>query len=219
MVTDVFIRRPVLATVCSILITLAGAISIPTLPIGRYPELAPPTVTVGAFYTGANAQAVESAVTTPLESVINGVEGMVYMTSASTNNGFSQITVTFEVGRDPDLAANAIHVDSARGHLLARDLDPPPVDRLEEVHAAEEGRLPRSRGADQADDLVLGERQVDTAENLELAERLVEALDAECRRGHASLPACWRRRSRATSQSVNRASGIVTATNSVAATR
>ena len=88
MFTDVFIRRPVLATVCSLLITLAGAIAIPTLPIGRYPELAPPTVAVSAFYTGANAQAVESAVTTPLESVINGVEGMIYMTSSSTNNGF-----------------------------------------------------------------------------------------------------------------------------------
>ncbi|HUP39721.1 MAG TPA: multidrug efflux RND transporter permease subunit [Vicinamibacterales bacterium] len=119
MVTDVFIKRPVLATVCSVLITLAGAIAIPTLPIGRYPELAPPTVTVGAFYTGANAQAVESAVTTPLESVINGVEGMVYMTSASTNNGLSQITVTFEVGRDPDLAAVDVQnrVNSALGRM------------------------------------------------------------------------------------------------------
>jgi HAE1 family hydrophobic/amphiphilic exporter-1 len=119
MVTDVFIRRPVLATVCSVLITLAGAIAIPTLPIGRYPELAPPTVTVSAFYTGANAQAVESAVTTPLESVINGVEGMLYMTSSSTNNGFSQITVTFEVGRDPDLAAVDVQnrVNSALGRM------------------------------------------------------------------------------------------------------
>jgi HAE1 family hydrophobic/amphiphilic exporter-1 len=119
MVTDVFIKRPVLATVCSVLITLAGAIAIPTLPIGRYPELAPPTVTVGAFYTGANAQAVESAVTTPLESVINGVEGMLYMTSASTNNGFCQITVTFEVGRDPDLAAVDVQnrVNSALGRM------------------------------------------------------------------------------------------------------
>ena len=117
MFTDVFIRRPVLATVCSILITLAGAISIPTLPIGRYPELAPPTVAVSAFYTGANAQAVESAVTTPLESVINGVEGMLYMTSASTNNGLSTITVTFEVGRSPDLAAVDVQnrVNSALG--------------------------------------------------------------------------------------------------------
>ena len=119
MVTDVFIKRPVLATVCSVLITLAGAIAIPTLPIGRYPELAPPTVGVSAFYTGANAQAVESAVTTPLESVINGVEGMVYMTSSSTNNGLSSITVTFEVGRNPDLAAVDVQnrVNSALGRM------------------------------------------------------------------------------------------------------
>jgi len=119
MVTDVFIRRPILATVCSIIITLAGAIAIPTMPIGRYPELAPPTVSVGAFYTGANAEAVESAVTTPLESVINGVEGMVYMTSASTNSGFSSITVTFEVGRDKDLAAVDVQnrVNQALGRM------------------------------------------------------------------------------------------------------
>ena len=120
MVTDVFIKRPVLATVCSVLITLAGAIAIPTLPIGRYPELAPPTVAVGAFYTGANAQAVESAVTTPLESVINGVEGMVYMTSASAPTAGSRtITVTFEVGRDPDLAAVDVQnrVNSALGRM------------------------------------------------------------------------------------------------------
>jgi HAE1 family hydrophobic/amphiphilic exporter-1 len=119
MFSDVFIKRPVLATVCSILITLAGAIAIPTLPIGRYPELAPPTVNVSAFYTGANAQAVESAVTTPLESVINGVEGMLYMTSSSTNNGFCSINVVFEVGRDPDLAAVDVQnrVNSALGRM------------------------------------------------------------------------------------------------------
>ena len=119
MLTDVFIRRPVLATVCSILITLAGAIAIPTLPIGRYPELAPPTVAVSAFYTGANAQAVESAVTTPLEIAINGVEGMTYMTSASTNNGLCSVTVTFASGRDPDLAAVDVQnrVNSALGRL------------------------------------------------------------------------------------------------------
>src|SRR5688500_14145963 len=119
MVTDVFIKRPVLATVCSVLITLAGAIAIPTLPIGRYPELAPPTVTVSAFYTGANAQAVESAVTTPLESVINGVEGMVYMTAASTTNGSAQITVTVEGGRHPAPAAldAQTRVNSALGRM------------------------------------------------------------------------------------------------------
>jgi hydrophobic/amphiphilic exporter-1 (mainly G- bacteria), HAE1 family len=119
MFTDVFIRRPILATVCSLLITLAGVIAIPNMPIGRYPELAPPSVSVGAFYTGANAEAVESAVTTPLESVINGAEGMTYMTSSSTNSGISSITVTFDVGRNADLAAVDVQnrVNSALGRL------------------------------------------------------------------------------------------------------
>jgi HAE1 family hydrophobic/amphiphilic exporter-1 len=119
--SDVFIRRPILASVCSLVIILAGAISIPTMPIGRYPELAPPTVSVSAFYTGANAQAVESAVTTPLESVINGVEGMTYMQSSSTNSGASAITVTFEVGRNADLAAVDVQnrVNQALGRLPA----------------------------------------------------------------------------------------------------
>ncbi|HEU0106247.1 MAG TPA: efflux RND transporter permease subunit, partial [Vicinamibacteria bacterium] len=105
MFSDVFIRRPILATVCSLVIILAGAMCIPLLPIARYPALAPPSVSVTAFYTGANAQAVESAVTTPLEQVINGVEGMTYMQSSSTNSGVSTINVYFQVGRDPDLAA------------------------------------------------------------------------------------------------------------------
>ncbi len=100
---------------------LAGAVSIPTLPIARYPELTPPSVSVSAFYTGANAQAVESAVTTPLEQVINGVEGMLYMTSSSTNNGLASITVTFEIGRDPDLAAVDVQnrVNQALGRMPA----------------------------------------------------------------------------------------------------
>src|ERR1051326_4613792 len=108
MLSNLFIRRPILATVCSLVIILAGAIAIPTLPIARYPELTPPAVTVTTFYTGANAQAVESAVTTPLEQAINGVEGMLYMRSSSTNTGVSGITVTFDVNRDADLAAVAV---------------------------------------------------------------------------------------------------------------
>ena len=121
MMADVFIRRPVLSTVCSLLIILAGAVAIPTLPIARYPELAPPAVTVSAFYTGANAQAVESAVTTPLEQAINGVEGMSYMTSSSTNSGFATITVTFDVDRDQDLAAVDVQnrVNQALGRMPA----------------------------------------------------------------------------------------------------
>jgi HAE1 family hydrophobic/amphiphilic exporter-1 len=118
MFSELFIRRPILATVCSLLIILAGAIVIPILPIARYPELVPPAVTVSAFYTGANAQAVESAVTTPLEQAINGVEGMAYMTSSSTNSGAATITVTFNVGRDPDLAA--IDVQNRVNQALGR---------------------------------------------------------------------------------------------------
>jgi HAE1 family hydrophobic/amphiphilic exporter-1 len=119
--SELFIRRPILATVCSLMIILAGAIAIPTLPIARYPDLTPPSVTVSAFYTGANAQAVESAVTTPLEQVINGVEGMQYMRSSSTSTGFSTITVTFEIGRDPDLAAVDVQnrVNQALGRMPA----------------------------------------------------------------------------------------------------
>ena len=98
---------------------LAGAIAIPTLPIARFPELTPPAVVVSAFYTGANAQAVESAVTTPLEQVINGVEGMMYMTSSSTNTGFASINITFEIGRNPDLAAVDVQnrVNQALGRM------------------------------------------------------------------------------------------------------
>ena len=121
MLADVFIRRPVLSTVCSLLIILAGAVSIPTLPIARYPDLAPPAVTVTAFYTGANAQTVESAVTTPLEQAINGIEGMTYITSSSTNSGFSTINVSFDVDRDQDLAAVDVQnrVNSALGRMPA----------------------------------------------------------------------------------------------------
>jgi hydrophobic/amphiphilic exporter-1 (mainly G- bacteria), HAE1 family len=102
---DTFIRRPILASVCSLVIILAGALAIPTMPVAQYPALAPPQINVTTVYTGANAREVETAVTTPLEQAINGVEGMLYMTSSSTNNGVSSITVTFDVTRDQDVAA------------------------------------------------------------------------------------------------------------------
>ena len=105
MFVDTFIRRPILATVCSLVIILAGAIAIPTLPIAQFPELAPPQVQVIAFYNGANAQTVETAVTTPLEQVINGVQGMQYIRSTSGNDGTCAITVTFDPTRDLDVAA------------------------------------------------------------------------------------------------------------------
>jgi len=116
---DFFIHRPVFSTVCALLIILAGAVCIPTLPIAQFPTLAPPQVGVTAVYTGASAQTVESAVTTPLEQQINGAEGMKYITSSSTNAGVSSITATFDLTRDPDLASVDIQnrVNTAQGRL------------------------------------------------------------------------------------------------------
>src|SRR5437016_7122256 len=105
MFVNFFIRRPVFATVCSLLIVLAGAVSIPTLPIAQFPDLAPPQVTVSAFYTGANSQAVETSVTTLLEQAINGAQGMRYSNSTSSNDGGSSVTATFDLDRNLDLAA------------------------------------------------------------------------------------------------------------------
>ena len=116
---DFFIRRPIFATVCALLIILAGAVSIPGLPIALYPDLAPPQVTVTSNYVGANAQVVESAVTTPLEQQINGVEGMHYMSSTSSNDGTSSINVTFRTGYDLNIAAVDVQnrVATAQGRL------------------------------------------------------------------------------------------------------
>ncbi|HET7216713.1 MAG TPA: multidrug efflux RND transporter permease subunit [Vicinamibacterales bacterium] len=118
MFVDTFIRRPILASVCSLVLILAGAVAIPTMPVAQYPSLAPPQVNVTAVYTGANAQEVETAVTTPLEQAINGVEGMLYMTSSSTNSGIATITVTFDITRDQDVAA--VEVQNRVNQTLGR---------------------------------------------------------------------------------------------------
>src|SRR5512142_3372941 len=119
MFVDVFIRRPILASVIAVVIVLAGAVSIPSLPIAQYPQLAPPQVQVSTVYIGASAQVVETTVTRPLEEAINGVEGMTYMTSTSGNDGTCSITITFDVTRDPDLAAVDVQnrVNQALGQL------------------------------------------------------------------------------------------------------
>jgi HAE1 family hydrophobic/amphiphilic exporter-1 len=116
---DFFIRRPIFATVCALLIVLAGAVCIPTLPISLYPTLAPPQVVVTSVYIGANSKDVESAVTTILEQSINGVEGMRYMSSTSSNDGTSAITVTFATGYDLNIAAVDVQnrVASVQGRL------------------------------------------------------------------------------------------------------
>ncbi|MGH7270339.1 MAG: efflux RND transporter permease subunit, partial [Polyangiaceae bacterium] len=113
-----FIHRPIFAAVCSLLIVLAGGASLPGLPVAQYPQLAPPQVTVTATYLGASAEVVETTVTTPLEEQINGADGMAYMASTSTSEGASQITVTFDVSRDPDLAA--VDVQNRVNQAMAR---------------------------------------------------------------------------------------------------
>ena len=119
MFVDFFIHRPVFATVCALLIILAGAVCIPNLPVAMYPTLAPPQVGVDCNYVGANAETVETAVTIPLEEAINGVEGMRYISSSSTNSGSSDITATFKTGYDLDIAAVDVQnrVASVTGRL------------------------------------------------------------------------------------------------------
>jgi HAE1 family hydrophobic/amphiphilic exporter-1 len=118
-VTEFFLRRPIFASVASLVILLLGLISIPILPIAQYPNIAPPTVTVTAIYTGASAEAVESSVTTPLEQAINGVQGLRYISSQSGSDGTSQITCTFNLDRGLDQAANDVQnaVNLAQGRL------------------------------------------------------------------------------------------------------
>lgn len=100
-----FITRPVLSTVISILIVLLGVLGYITLPVTQYPDIAPPTIQVRAFYQGANAETVLESVIVPLEEQINGVEGMAYITSEASNDGSATITVYFDPDVDPDIAA------------------------------------------------------------------------------------------------------------------
>ena len=108
MFIETFIKRPVFTIVCSVVILLVGLVSIPSLPIEQYPDVSPVQVVVVANYVGASAEVVEDTVTTVLEQQINGVEGMKYINSISSENGTSQITVTFEQGYDIDVAATNV---------------------------------------------------------------------------------------------------------------
>ena len=123
---DTFINRPVLSTVISIFIVLLGLLGLVSLPITQYPDIAPPTINVSTTYTGANAQAVINSVIQPLEESINGAEGMQYMTSTATNTGSATITVTFEQGFDPDMAA----VDVQNRVAKAANLLPSEVNQV-----------------------------------------------------------------------------------------
>src|ERR1700722_1731485 len=104
MISHFFIDRPIFASVCSIVFVLAGGVAVLTLPIAQYPDVAPPTVLVTALYPGANAETVRDTVAAPIEEQVSGVEGMVYMSSQSTNDGAYSLTVTFRLGMNSDMA-------------------------------------------------------------------------------------------------------------------
>lgn len=104
MFSNFFIDRPIFAAVISIVILLAGVLAMRVLPVAEYPELTPPTISVSATYPGADAQQVEQSIAEPIEEQVNGVAGMMYMSSSSTNTGSYSLTITFALGTNPDIA-------------------------------------------------------------------------------------------------------------------
>lgn len=110
---EIFIRRPILSGVISVVIVFLGLLAINSLPITQFPDIVPPSVTVTARYTGANADVMAKTVATPLERAINGVPGMTYMTSVCTNDGMSLTTIYFKVGTD-------LEIDRSQGHTVVR---------------------------------------------------------------------------------------------------
>src|SRR5438477_12658417 len=117
-----FINRPIFASVLSIVVTLAGGIALFTLPIAQYPEITPPTVEVYASYPGANAQVVADTVAAPIEQQVNGVEGMMYMSSQCTNDGSYTLTITFKLGTDLNIAQVLVQNRVALAQPILPDL-------------------------------------------------------------------------------------------------
>ena len=118
MLSRFFIDRPIFAVVISTFLVLAGLAAMRSLPVAQYPEIAPPVVTVQAIYPGASAQTIEQTVASPLENAINGVPGMIYMSSSSASNGVVQIQVTFEIGTNVDIAS--VNVNNRVNEVLPR---------------------------------------------------------------------------------------------------
>ncbi len=122
MFSSFFINRPIFASVLSIIVTLAGAIAVFSLPIAQYPDITPPTVEVSAVYPGANAQVVADTVAAPIEQQVNGVEGMLYMSSQCTNDGTYSLTVTFYNGVDLNMAQVLVQNRVALAQPILPDL-------------------------------------------------------------------------------------------------
>ena len=143
-----FLRRPIFSTVISLIITLVGAIAISVLPVEQYPDLTPPQVEVNATYTGASANVIAETVASLLESQINGVDNMIYMNSVSSGTGSMSLTVSFNVGTDPDQAT----IDVNNRVQLALAQLPQEVQRIAEYRRRAEtpsrrGRCQKLRGA------------------------------------------------------------------------
>src|SRR5436853_6229140 len=122
MFSKFFINRPIFASVLSIVIVLAGTIALFTLPVAQYPDITPPTVEVSASYPGANARVVADTVAAPIEQQVNGVEGMMYMSSQCTNDGNYTLTVTFKVGIDLNIAQVLVQIRVSLAQPVLPDL-------------------------------------------------------------------------------------------------
>ena len=125
MISGVFVDRPRLAIVIAILLTLAGALSLLRIPVSQFPDIVPPQVTVTASFTGASAAVVEQTVAQPLEAAVVGVDKMIYMKSNSANDGSYSLTVSFELGTNPDI--DTVNVNNRVQQAIARL--PPEVQR------------------------------------------------------------------------------------------
>src|SRR5829696_5918500 len=122
MFSKFFINRPIFASVLSIVVVLGGSIALFTLPVAQYPDIAPPTVEVSAYYPGANAQVVADTVAAPIEQAVNGVEGMMYMSSQCTNDGNYTLTVTFQPGTDLNISQVPVQNRESLAEPLLPDL-------------------------------------------------------------------------------------------------